>query len=403
MIELLPFLQRSAMTVTVAEATAYVKQLLEDDPTLADLWIRGEVSDPRNYASGHTYFTLRDASSQIKCVLFKQKARGLPPLEHGRQYLVRGAVSVYEANGAYQFYVADHRPLGAGDFYLEFEALKTRLEAEGLFAPERKRPLPRWPARIGVATSAHGAVLHDLRNVLGRRYPLAEIVLAPCQVQGAEAVRTVVASVRALAAAAVDVIVVARGGGSIEDLWAFNDEQVARAIAAATVPVVSAIGHETDFTIADFVADLRAPTPSAAAELVVPDTTALDAEIRHLLERAGRALKAQLWMAGADVDDRATRLRHAFARRLERAERRLGGAEARLATLSPHGVLARGYAVALDAETRTAIRSASATHPGQRLDLLFADGRVPAVVETPGHSTPSLAGRKVEEPTHAHE
>jgi len=382
MIDLLPFIQAAPQTLSAAEATAYVKQLLDDDPTTSDVWVRGEVSDPRTYASGHTYFTLRDASSQLKCVLFRQRSRGLEPLEHGRQYVVRGSVSVYESSGALQLYVTDHRPIGVGELYQQFEALKARLEAEGLFAAERKRPLPAWPRRIGIATSAQGAVLHDLRTVIGRRYPLAELVLAPCQVQGAEAVRAIVASIRALGNADVDVIVVARGGGSIEDLWAFNEEAVARAIAGSCVPVVSAVGHETDFTIADFVADLRAPTPSAAGELLVPDIAALDAHLVSLGQRADRAVKAQLWVAGSDLSDAAARLRRALARHVERAHSRLDAAQARLAALSPLGVLGRGYAVLCDAETRRVVRSVHEVHAGQQVDVLLADGRLHATVES---------------------
>jgi exodeoxyribonuclease VII large subunit len=382
MIDLLPFIQAAPQTMTVAEAAAYVKQLLDDDPTAGDVWVRGEVSDPRTYASGHTYFTLRDATSQLKCVLFRQRARRLEPLEHGKQYVVRGGLSVYEASGALQLYVTDHRPLGIGELFLEFELLKTRLEAEGLFAPERKRPLPRWPHRIGIATSKQGAVLHDLRTVIGRRYPLAELVLAPCQVQGAEAVRTIVASIRALDEAGVDVIVVARGGGSLEDLWAFNEEMVARTIACASVPVVSAVGHETDFTIADFVADVRAPTPSAAGEMLVPDVATLDDQIGAMLQRADRAVKAQLWLAGSDLSERALRVRRGFGQHLERAKGRLAAAEARLKALNPLAVLGRGYAIVRDGETQAIVRSIRQAHPGQTLDVLLADGRLKTTVET---------------------
>ena len=381
MIDLLPFLHSGPATMSVGEVTNYVKSLLDDDSTLADLWVRGEVSEARTYGSGHTYFTLRDGSCQLKCVLFRQKARGLEPLESGRQYLVRGAIGVYPASGTYQLYVADHRRLGIGDLYVQFETLKQCLEAEGLFAPERKRPLPRWPQRIGIATSAQGAVLHDLRTVIGRRYPLAEIILAPCQVQGAEAVRTVVASIRALNEALVEVIVVARGGGSLEDLWAFNEEPIARAIATSGVPVISAVGHETDFTIADFVADLRAPTPSAAAELLVPDGAALSGQIEVLIARAERAVKAQLWLASNDLDGRQSRLPRALEARLDHVARRLEAAEARLQALSPLQVLGRGYAVVCDAATRSVVRSVSLAMPGQRLDIVLADGRLRATVE----------------------
>jgi exodeoxyribonuclease VII large subunit len=231
-----------------------------------------------------------------------------------------------------------------------------------------------------VATSAQGAVLHDLRQVIGRRFPLAELVLAPCQVQGFEAVRAIVASIRALNAAQVDVIVVARGGGSIEDLWAFNEEAVARAIAASPVPVVSAIGHETDYTIADFVADLRAPTPSAAAEVMVPDGAALRRQLDTLAVRAERAVKAQLWLAQADSADRGMRLRRALAGHVERAAARLAALHGRLEALSPSSVLARGYAIARDAGSGAVLRAARDATPGQLLDLLLHDGQLAAQV-----------------------
>ena len=391
MIDLLALHPFGPLTMSVSEATTHVKELLDDDPTLNDLWVRGEVSDARTYASGHTYFTLRDGVSQLRCVLFRQRARrrGTPlePLENGYQYIVRGAISVYEASGAYQLYVADHRRLGAGDFYLQFEEIKARLEAEGLFAPERKRPLPRWPRRIGIATSAHGAVLHDLRQVIGRRFPVVELVLAPCQVQGADAVRSVVASLRTLDRADVDVVVVARGGGAIEDLWAFNHEAVARAIAAVSAPVVSAIGHETDFTIADFVADVRAPTPSAAAELMVPDGAALATTLDDLRARAERAVKAQLWVAQTDLDGAEGRLRRALAAGLARAEGRLAAATARLEGLSPRRILDRGYAVVRETPDGAVVRRAGQVAPGDELTVLLAEGALTVTVrETRGEA-----------------
>jgi len=372
----------AAGVLSVSEATGYIKSLLDDDPLLANCWVRGEVSDPRTYNSGHTYFTLRDGTSQIRCVLFRQKARGLEPLEHGRQYVVRGAVSVYEAQGAYQLYVTSYRTVGAGELYQQFELLKAKLEADGLFAPERKRPLPVWPQRIGVATSAQGAVIHDLRQVIGRRYPLAEIVLAPCQVQGAEAVRAIVASIRALDAAQVDVIVVARGGGSIEDLWAYNEEAVARAITGASVPVVSAVGHETDFTIADFVADVRAPTPSVAGELLVPDAQELRRALDGLVARAERSVRAHVWEAQSDLGEREQRLRRAVAEHLQRTEMRLEALRGRLHALSPLAVLGRGYAVVRDQETGMVLRSVLLTAPGQHVTIQLADGALTATVET---------------------
>ncbi|MGI8423122.1 MAG: exodeoxyribonuclease VII large subunit [Chloroflexota bacterium] len=372
----------NAGVLSVSEVTGHVKALLDDDPRLADCWIRGEVSDPRAYSSGHTYFTLKDGGSQLKCVLFKQRARGLPPLEHGRLYAVRGRVSVYELNGVYQLYVTDHRPVGVGELYQQFELLKASLEAEGLFALERKRPLPAWPERIGIATSKQGAVLHDLQQVLGRRYPLAELVLAPCQVQGAEAVRAVVASVRALDTAGVDVIVVARGGGSVEDLWAFNDEAVARAIAACRAPVVSAVGHETDFTIADFVADVRAATPSVAGELVAPDGSEVSRHLMDLGARAGRALAAKLWFEQTSLLDRTTRMRRALAQRLERADAGLSALTGRLSALSPLGILGRGYAVVRDAQTGRVVRCVRDARADQNVEVTLTDGSLLARVHS---------------------
>lgn len=372
----------AAGVLSVSEATAHIKSLLDDDPTLTDCWIRGEVSDPRTYNSGHTYFTLRDGTSQMRCVLFRQKARGLEPLVHGRQYVVHGAISIYEAQGAYQLYVTNFRTVGTGELYQQFELLKAKLEANGLFAPERKRPLPVWPQRIGVATSAQGAVIHDLRQVIGRRYPLAEIVLAPCQVQGAEAVRAIVASIRALDAAQVDVIVVARGGGSIEDLWAYNEEAVALAIAGAGVPVVSAVGHETDFTIADFVADVRAPTPSVAGELLVPDAQELQRALEGLVTRAERSVRAHLWEAQNDLIEREQRLQRLVSERFQRTKMCLEALLGRLQALSPLAVLGRGYAVVRDQSTGNVLRSVSQATQGQCLTIRFADGALTATVDT---------------------
>ena len=390
-IDLLPQLQAAfagPAVLSVSEAAGHIKSLLDDDPTLADCWVRGEVSDPRTYSSGHTYFTLKDGGSQLKCVLFRQRSRGLEPLQHGRQYVVRGAISVYEQSGVYQLYVVDYRPVGIGELYAQFERLKARLEAEGLFAPERKRPLPGWPQRIGIATSAQGAVLHDLRTIIERRYPLVELVLAPCAVQGADAVRSIAASVRALDLAGVDVVIVARGGGSIEDLWAFNDERVARAIVACSVPVVSAVGHETDFTIADFVADLRAPTPSAAGELIVPNIADLARELTSLATRAERAMQAQLWLSQNELLDREARLRRAMNTRVQRLETRLSALDGRLQALSPLAVLQRGYAVVRDAETGHLIRNATQVQARQPVEVLLAGGHFTAVVRDVSLDTP---------------
>lgn len=270
---------------TVTELTARIRELLESQ--FPDLWIEGEISNFREAQSGHLYFTLKDARAQVRCVCFRNEARLLKfRLEDGLQVTVRGGVSVYEARGEYQIYVQHIEPVGLGALQLAFDQLKRRLEAEGLFAPERKRPLPVLPRRIGLVTSPAGAAVRDVLRVLRRRFPNAHVILYPVRVQGEGAAAEIVEAIGYFSRKRLaDVLILARGGGSIEDLWAFNEEIVARAIAASLVPVITGIGHETDFTIADFAADLRAPTPSAAAEIVVRSRDEFD---RHLAERARR-------------------------------------------------------------------------------------------------------------------
>jgi Exodeoxyribonuclease VII large subunit (EC 3.1.11.6) len=261
-----------------------------------DVWVEGEVSNFRQVASGHCYFTLKDAGAELRCVMWRDRARGMRALpNNGDSVLAHGRVGVYEQRGDLQLYVDALEPLGLGWLYQEYERLKARLEAEGLFAAERKRPLPRFPRRIGVVTSPDAAALRDILNILSRRYPLAEVVLAPTLVQGEEAPPQIIAALRALNAREdIDVILLARGGGSLEELWAFNDERVARAVAASRIPVVCGVGHETDFSLADFAADRRAPTPSAAAELATPDRAELAQQVRTLRARLVRALEADL-------------------------------------------------------------------------------------------------------------
>src|SRR4030042_1265687 len=255
---------------SVTEGAAYLKELLETPPHLADLWISGEISNLSRSPAGHVYFSLKDETAQLRCVFFRRPNMGAP-LQQGMQIVAHGRVSLYEVRGDLQFYVDFVQPEGVGVLHAQFERLKAQLEEEGLFDEARKRPLPRFPRRIGVVTSPVGAVFHDICNILGRRWPLAEVVLAPTAVQGAEAGPGVVCALAALNdEESIELIIVARGGGSLEELWAFNEEPVARAIYGSRGPRVSAIGHETDYTIADFVADLRAPTPSAAAEPVAP-------------------------------------------------------------------------------------------------------------------------------------
>ncbi len=279
---------------SVSELNRYVKQSLEMDYRLQDLRVAGEVSGFRAYPSGHWYFTLKDGGAQVSCVMWRGRAerQRFTPRD-GDAVIAAGAVSLYEVRGQYQLDVALLVPTGEGVLFQEFMRLRARLEAEGLFAPERKRPIPAQPRRIAVVTSLATAALRDILNIIRRRYPLVEVIIAPTPVQGQDAPPQIVAALKVAAAQAPDVIILARGGGALEDLWCFNDERVARAIVASPVPVVSGVGHETDFTIADFAADLRAPTPSAAAELVTPDGEQILALVIDLRARLNEAAKTR--------------------------------------------------------------------------------------------------------------
>ena len=390
---------------TVSQLTGTIRRLIEGEPDLNDVWVEGEVSNFSRPTSGHCYFTLKDAGSQIGCVMWRNAVQVQAYLPaSGDLVLAHGRVGVYEAGGRYQLYVDHFRPAGMGDLYRQFERLKARLEAEGLFAPERKRPLPPFPHCIGIVTSPTAAALRDMVNILRRRYPLAKVLLAPTQVQGDAAPPQIVAALEALNEQGnVDVIIVARGGGSLEELWAFNDERVARAIAGSRVPVICGVGHETDFSLADFAADVRAPTPSAAAELVAPDQAELRmlvaglaetlaaalyraiSERRWRLAEQTRALKhlspaVQLAQARQRVDDLLARaqagLRHSTALRRER----LGGLLGRLAGVSPLGTLERGYAVVRQRATGAVVRSVAQVAPGDALGVRVADGEFEAEV-----------------------
>ncbi|WP_069188398.1 exodeoxyribonuclease VII large subunit, partial [Paenibacillus sp. GM2] len=257
--------------LSIKELNRYIRMKLESDSLLQDVWIRGEISNFTHHSSGHMYFTLKDKDSRIKTIMFASHNQRLPFIpKEGARVIARGNVSVYERDGQYQFYATHMQPDGIGSLYLAFEQLKGKLEAEGLFAPERKRPIPRYPHVIGVITSPTGAAVRDIITTLARRYPQAAVVLYPVLVQGKAAAPSIVKAIRRLnQMGEADVLIVGRGGGSLEELWAFNEEQVARAIYQSEIPVISAVGHETDFTIADFVSDLRAATPTAAAELAV--------------------------------------------------------------------------------------------------------------------------------------
>ena len=289
--------------LSVSEVTGYLKETLEADEIFQDLWVRGEVSNFVQSQAGHLYFTLKDAGSQLRCVIFRGQLAGLAfKPQNGISVLVHGRLSVYEVSGQVQLYADKVQAAGIGQLFLAFDALRRRLEDEGLFETWRKRPLPRFPRRIGVVTSPTGAALRDIVKVIARRYPSVDLVLAPTLVQGEGAAAGICAAIAGLnRLPGVDLIILARGGGSIEDLWPFNEEDVARAIFTSRLPVVTGVGHETDITIADMVADLRAPTPSAAAELSVPDRADYHAQIGSLRARADLAL-------GGELDNRRLRL-----------------------------------------------------------------------------------------------
>jgi exodeoxyribonuclease VII large subunit len=386
---------------SVSQITRYLKDSLEADFFLNDLWMRGEVSNLTRSAAGHFYFTLKDSASQVRCVMFRP-AHGGEHLAEGGAVIAHGRVSLYEVRGDLQLIADLAQPEGVGELHLELERLKVKLEAEGLFQVSRKRPLPVFPKRIGVATSPTGAVWHDIQNILRRRYPLVELAFAPTPVQGDAAAGGIVDAFDTLNAEDdIDLVILARGGGSLEDLWPFNEETVARAIYASRAPVISAVGHETDFTIADMVADCRAPTPSAAAELSAPDQDELFERVESRQRSAFQWVSGDLSDRSRDVDQTAWRLHRyapdipswrqrvddlsqANARALDsyltlRGER-IGALEMRLASLNPSSVLARGYAVVQRQDTLEPVTSVEQVSPGDDLDITVAGGSFPGRV-----------------------
>jgi exodeoxyribonuclease VII large subunit len=386
---------------TVSAVAEYLKASLESDPRLADLTVVGEVSGYRNPGSGHHYFALRDEKSIIRCVMFRS-GRGGQFLSDGSQVICHGRISMYTARGDLQFYVDQVEPDGVGALQKAFEEMRKQLQSEGLFEPGRKRQIPYLPARIAVITSPTGAVIEDILNVLTRRYPLADVILIPTLVQGERAVGEIVQAFRALNALDdIDVAIVARGGGSLEDLWSFNEEKVARAIFASNVPVISAIGHETDTTIADLVADVRAPTPSVAAEIVAPALDDLAGEvggyaarIDEIIGRHVRDNRSQFELAvdrmnlripdtalpRQRIDDLLARARLAGQRLVESSKLRLATVEAALGALGPAKILGRGYTITRLADGSAAV-SASQFAAGDRMAVAFADGSVDATVD----------------------
>ena len=389
----------------VSEVNGLIKDLIDGTPQLSGLYIRGELSNYKIYPSGHHYFTLKDGQSALRCVMFKSSAvklRFRP--ENGMQAVVFGRISVFPRDGAYQLYCTQLSPDGVGDLYVAFEQLKQKLQQEGLFDPAHKKPLPLYPQRIAIVTSGAGAAVHDMIRILRRRYPIAKVLLLPVRVQGVEAPPEIVGAIRyANRHKVADLIITGRGGGSIEDLWAFNDERVARAIYESELPVISAVGHEPDVTISDYVADVRASTPSNAAEIAVPD----EADIRELLAnmsiRQTQAMRKSITRLSTRLDDFKGRrvLRDPMAyvdtkrSELDHVQDRLVAAAEKLCSanrhkfvalasaldaMSPLKVLSRGYAIASDAEGKL-VKSVGDVVGGDKISLSVSDGTIKCIVE----------------------
>ncbi len=377
------FYEGLSNAVTVSELNELVKELFDGIPNFRDIYVRGEISNFKNhYSTGHFYFTLKDETSAIKAVMFRTYASRLAfEPENGMKVTVHGRVSVFPRDGQYQIYCDTMEILGIGSLYAAFEQLKAKLEKEGLFDVSAKKPIPQFPKRVGVITSASGAAVKDIINVIGRRCPTCEMLLYPCLVQGADAFETVVAGIEYFNCHnAADVLIVGRGGGSIEDLWAFNSEKLARAIYASKIPVISAVGHETDFTICDFVSDLRAPTPSAAAEIAVPDLKSLSAYLVNSIGTASVRLQARIdelqkkinRLASSDslsnplryVEEKSmlllsetSKLEKNFGTYLTLKKEKLSKSAALLNSLSPLSVLSRGYGVVFDSNEKPVVAS----------------------------------------------
>lgn len=402
-------MQENKNMITVSQLNDYIRGLIESVPYFSSVFVRGEISNFKNHSSGHYYFTLKDEKCSVRAVMFRSDAQRLDFIpEDGMKVICHGRVSVYPRDGIYQIYADDIQPDGVGALYFAFEHLKRTLESEGLFEASRKRSIPRYPRRIGIITSPTGAAVRDMINILGRRWPAAEIYLYPSQVQGASAPPQLCAGISFFNEKfRVDTIIIGRGGGSLEDLWAFNNETLARAVAASDVPVISAVGHEVDFTICDFAADLRAPTPSAAAELAVPDRAELLSRLDDLSRRRGAALprllaerrralgslaSSRILSSPARVIDERRLALDALSERLDGAASRLSAAKrealrggaAHLEALSPLATLARGYAV-VSGDDGEILRDASRLVPGERvrirLSLGCADARIESIME----------------------
>ena len=389
---------------SITQINAYIQGRMNEDPMLAQVAVRGEISNYKLYPSGHHYFTLKDEQSALKCVMFKGNAMSLRfrPAS-GMKVIALGRISVYPRDGQYQLYVSSMAMDGIGDLYAAFEALKKKLSQQGLFDPAKKKPIPKYPQTIGIVTSSAGAAVHDILRILRRRYPLCSVRLLPVRVQGAEAPEEIVSAIRyANAHDLADLLIVGRGGGSIEDLWAFNDERVAYAIYESHIPIISAVGHEPDVTIADYVADLRAATPSNGAELAVPDRDALAQNLDAFSAAMTGALNRQLRLASQRLEGLAAspalrsptgyldrrekdlgllkeKLLAAQNRELSKAQQKYVANVAKLDAMSPLKVLSRGYAMA-QKETGELIRSVKQTTTGESIVVSLADGKLNASI-----------------------
>lgn len=391
---------------TVTDLTRHLRQLLESDGILQDIWVQGEISNLSRPASGHIYFTMKDTGAALRCVMWRtEAARQSLDLKDGMAVEIHGRIGIYEVSGQYQLYTDAIRPIGEGVLYQEFLRLKALLDKEGLFDPVRKRPIPERPHRIGIVTSPSGAALRDMLHTLRRRYPLVEVVLAASPVQGAEAPAALIEALQRLDQSIhPDVIILARGGGSIEDLWAFNDERLVRAIAASMTPIITGIGHETDFTLSDFAADLRAPTPTAAAELATPVTLLdLSAVLNDIYQRFRNAFSNLLVRMQDDMenihnrlnfssplrriqinrqrlDDLLQRGNRAIVHYLALSEERLKGIQQRFLSLNPTAVLGRGFAVVTRQVDDSLVYHTTQVQAGDDLSIRVSDGKIAATV-----------------------
>ena len=392
--------------LTVTQLNEFVKRVIDTTPQLTDVYVKGEISNFKNhYSTGHYYFTLKDEGGQLKSVMFRSSAakmRFIP--EDGMKVTAHGRISSFVRDGTYQLYCDSMEPDGVGALYVAYEQLKRKLEAEGLFDPSRKKPLPKIPTRVGIITSATGAAIRDMINVCGRRFPYAKLVLFPTLVQGPDAPPQLIAGMKYFnATKSVDVIIIGRGGGSIEDLWAFNDEGLACAVAASEIPVISAVGHETDFTICDFVADRRAPTPSAAAELAVPDTAELKRKIQNIVTREADVIRSMLNLrrdrlaslsktrAMTDpmnfIDDRRIitdqlydRLHRAEQTELTMKKADMARVAGKLSALDPLSVISRGYS-AVYKDDGVLVKSVTDVAVGDKIEFKTIGGQVACTVD----------------------